>query len=282
MSLNQYFKPIIINPRHTIEYSELMPSAKLQPYISCFWGSQSPYMTNGQGNTTVVIPDGCMDIIFQVDYITGSHDMFFCGIHDRFLLDVPFQGNQLKSIFGIRFYFWAVHLFANNHMREARNMVIDVDAYFGDFKKDLEGILFEKMTLKERVVVVEQYLSKLLYARHHKRYQEDRLMDAIYHILIHKGLVKAKDIGQEACISQRQLERLFLEYYGCSPKKIASIVRFQNLWQDIYYGRYHNIMDVVWDYRYHSQAHFINDFKRYFNDTPLKAMNKLGLMSKIS
>ncbi len=86
------------------------------------------------------------------------------------------------------------------------------------------------MTLKERVVVVEKkYLSKLLYARHHKRYQEDRLMDALHHILIHKGLVKAKDIGQEACISQRQLERLFLEYYGCSPKKNCIHCAFSKL-----------------------------------------------------
>lgn len=40
------------------------------------------------------------------------------------------------------------------------------------------------------------------------------------------------DLKQETLIGERQLERLFSEYVGVSPKSLASMVRYQYLWSD--------------------------------------------------
>lgn len=40
------------------------------------------------------------------------------------------------------------------------------------------------------------------------------------------------DLKQGTLIGERQLERLFSEYVGVSPKSLASMVRYQYLWSD--------------------------------------------------
>ncbi len=71
------------------------------------------------------------------------------------------------------------------------------------------------------------------------------------------------DLTQEVLLGNRQLERLFLEYIGVSPKSLASMVRYQYLWSEILYNKDFNIMDAVYKYGYSDQAHLCHDFKKY-------------------
>lgn len=71
------------------------------------------------------------------------------------------------------------------------------------------------------------------------------------------------DLRQEVLIGSRQLERLFLEYIGVSPKSLASMVRYQYLWNELLYHKDFNIADAVYQYGYSDQAHLCHDFKKY-------------------
>ena len=71
-----------------------------------------------------------------------------------------------------------------------------------------------------------------------------------------------------------------MEYVGVSPKSLASLVRYQYLWNDIVYNRQLDILDAVCKYGYSDQAHLCHDFKKYHSmniaDAKKYAMKNVG------
>lgn len=85
-NLVNQFKPIIAKPKNTMEYVEFSPCHLLKPYIRCFWGSPQPVLKIKKAafipRSTIIIPDTCMDIIFEIDYHSNKINSVFCGIND--------------------------------------------------------------------------------------------------------------------------------------------------------------------------------------------------------
>jgi AraC-like DNA-binding protein len=99
-------------------------------------------------------------------------------------------------------------------------------------------------------------------------------MNAIHTILQAKGVVTASDLEISTGLSSRQLERVFREYTGLSPKKTADLVRFQNVWLNLCRPspQIRNIQDLVYAFGYSHQSHFNNSFKKFAGRTPLEAL----------
>ncbi|WP_052088351.1 helix-turn-helix domain-containing protein [Paenibacillus wynnii] len=273
-NLSELYYPLTAKPAHT---NEFLPCKALQPYIRCFWGPESS-LREPQTSTIqkeVIIPDTCMDIIWELDEAVGRPNIYFCGINDT-----PFEIMQenMKSgttRFAIRFHIWAVQFFADHHLRDVLNVSTDVEHYFSSFRKDLGDLLAVTDTMSERIAAAEAYLLQRLEGTHRTN---DSLMNAVHMIIKHKGVVTAEDLEISSGLSRRQLERLFQEYIGVAPKKSADLVRFQNVWQDLYYspGRRGRVQDIVFAYQYSHQSHLINNFKKYAGRTPMEALTNAG------
>lgn len=275
--LSKLFKPItanILNKSNT--YMEIIPSDDLRPYIRCFWGSPVPYRnkesTVSNLNKNLVIPDCCMDIIFDIDYCSNKLDNLFCSINDSPFYTAEVKKSSIVSTFGIRFNFWAVHLFSDKDLPKACNEFSEVDKYFKSLKKEIEEIVIKCPSIKERVYHVEKLLLRKLYNRH---FSNSNLLNGVYHILQAKGVTTISNISQYTCVSSRQLERIFREYIGITPKKCCSLVRYQNIWKDLVYKRNLSFSDITYNYGYSDQAHMINDFKKYHGSTPSKSIEEL-------
>lgn len=279
--LSELYYPITAKPSVA---GEIQPCKALSPYIRCYWGSLTSPEGSGEEtrqhiNDTVaptpgwetIIPDTCMDIIWEWDEHTGEAGGVFCGINDT-----PFEVRQnepknAKVLFAIRFHFWAVHLFADDHLRDVLNLHSEVEAYFSSFRKELGDRLPGTRSLGERIALAEAYL---LHRLDQVRPSHNGMLNAVYAIVKSKGVVNAGDLESSSGLGSRQLERLFREYIGISPKKTADLVRFQNVWLDLYRPspQYKNIQDVVFAYGYSHQSHLINNFKRFSGRTPLEAL----------
>ncbi|WP_339319940.1 helix-turn-helix domain-containing protein [Paenibacillus sp. FSL R10-2734] len=282
-NLSPLYFPITANPAQT---SEFLPSQALQPYIRCFWGSaarglHSEALVAVEDTTTyyeprmeTIIPDTCMDIIWNLNESTGLTTTVFSGINDA-PFEVPSDRGGMISTFGIRFHFWAVHYFADDHLRDVLNAFVDVDQYFGTFKRELGLLLEQANSMKERIAAAEAYLFQRL---ERGGRTNDRMMNAVYTIIKQKGVVTAEDLEASSTLSRRQLERLFQEYIGLSPKKNADLVRFQNVWREMYHlpAQTKNMQDLIFTYRFSHQPHFINSFKKYAGRTPLEALVYAG------
>lgn len=271
--LNSIYKPATAQPfLNTYTYSEYPPCDELKPFIACFWGSQGPVSTVDEvDEAMVVIPDTCMDIIFDINHINGAVESRFCGINDMPFTAGALARPALHSRFGIRFYFWAVHLFAGHSMRESTNGSFELELHFSEWRDYFENRLLVADTLIERKQMAEQYiLSKLDTgnSNHH-------LLNATYRILQSKGTQSIKDICSYTSTSQRQLERYFLDKVGITIKKVSNLVRYQNLWNDILYSNCVNVQDAVEKYGYTDQSHLINEFRKYHGNTPAQAKNSV-------
>lgn len=260
--LNNIYRPITAQPFLYDEYyTEIQPCEALKPYICCFWGTRKPYsdITSIKIKDKLVIPDTCMDIIFNINTDKNELDGFFAGLSDTTFIDKIKNVSSSMSCFAIRFYWWAVPLFSDESMKHVLNSFVEVEDYFKNFKRDLYDILIRNQLFRDRADRVQQYLIKKI--NHDK--QNNNIMNSIYKILKSKGTANISELAGFTAVSQRQLERLFLENIGVSPKKLSGLVRYQYLWQDILYNTNLNIHDSVCKYGYTDQSHLLNDFKKY-------------------
>jgi len=97
------------------------------------------------------------------------------------------------------------------------------------------------------------------------------VMDAVAEILQRKGNLEVGQLSKEIHISSRQLERLFKENIGISPKQLSSLIRYQYLWREVLCHPQFQIQDAVYRYGYTDQAHLLRDFKRFHTMNPVEA-----------
>lgn len=71
------------------------------------------------------------------------------------------------------------------------------------------------------------------------------------------------NLAKESFVSTRQLERLFHEYIGITPKKLSNLIRYQFLWKDILCDKDFDVLSAVYKYGYTDQSHLLREFKRY-------------------
>lgn len=263
---NRPYIPLTASPfRKDGEYREVIPRhPELQKYIRCFWGSESFYVKKGN-DTGIVVPDTCADIIYWVDYTANRISDGFCGINDVSFskTDKTMEGH-LVSLFAIRFYAWEVCAFSEDSLKGTLNGHFDVRSRFRWLDEELRPQLFEKNTLEERTSMTEAlFLRRLSGTEGRTSAHVQNVQRAVAQILLHKGALHTAGLAEECFISGRQLERLFHEYIGITPKKLCNLVRYQSVWNDILRNPDFQIQDAVWRYGYADQSHLLREFKRY-------------------
>jgi AraC-like DNA-binding protein len=260
--LYKSYHPVTATPYQcTEDYMEFAPCEALKPYIRCFWGSRraATRAENGAGEMDIVIPDTCMDIIFHVDFTHNHISSSFFGIDDR-TFAVPYDGEKnIFFVFAVRFYPWGAALFAEESLRETKNAFFDADCHFSTVKREMEQYLFDVSDICQLIPVAE----KILLNRLNERHQNQTVFQAVARILEKRGNLSAAALGQEIFVSSRQLQRLFLEYIGVAPKSLASMVRYQYIWNELLQDKNFNKADAALRYGYTDQAHLCHDFKKY-------------------
>lgn len=260
--LYKSYHPVTATPYQcTEDYMEFAPCEALKPYIRCFWDSRraATRAENGAEEMDIVIPDTCMDIIFHVDFTHNHISSSFFGIDDR-TFAVPYDGEKnIFFVFAVRFYPWGAALFAEESLRETKNAFFDADCHFSTVKREMERYLFDVSDICQLIPVAE----KILLNRLNERHQNQTVFQAVARILEKRGNLSAAALGQEIFVSSRQLQRLFLEYIGVAPKSLASMVRYQYIWNELLQDKNFNKADAALRYGYTDQAHLCHDFKKY-------------------
>ena len=259
------YHPITSTPfTQSPAYSEIAPSRALLPFIRCFWGTAD---TADAEESRLVIPDTCMDIIFNLDYTNNTADSCFCTIDENPHFSHNSADAARRSIFGIRFYAWSAALFADNSFAGTKNKAFDVDEFFTGLKRDILPVLLSVVSLPERAEMTEKYLLKRLDLNR----MNNNMMNAVWDIVFAGGNVRAAELAAKNAVSVRQLERWFNDNMGISPKSFSTLVRYQMIWQEICF-RGGNILDMTEKYGYCDQAHLLNDFKKHHSMTPKQAL----------
>lgn len=256
------YQPLTATPfKRNPSYVELASCKELRPYIRCYWGTDQS-LIQGENDIApgIVIPDTCVDIIYYIDNMTHEVSGGFCGINDRsFLLPGESGKDRTLTIFAIRFYAWSACAFAEESLRSTMNGYFEVGAFFEWLDRMIRPELPELRTLRDKAAFAERLLCRRL-----SDVRENRVVDrAIQNILANRGSLEVSDLAKESFVSTRQLERLFHDYIGITPKKLSNLVRYQFLWRDIIYETKFDVLNAVHKYGYTDQPHLLHEFKRY-------------------
>lgn len=279
---NITYHPLTAMPyRQNEAYRELPPAHhELAKYIRCFWGSGQPYLKQKEHDAeSLVIPDTCVDIIYNIDHTDNTVAGGFCGINDAAFFSASDRGcGHLVSTFAIRFYAWGVYPFAEDSLCGTVNGFYEVRSRFAWLDRILRQQLFEKRSLAERAAVVEDlFLGRISAASagatkgcvpggmlFSAKMRENSIVEcAVTQIHLHRGAIDAAGLARECFVSGRQLERVFHEYIGLTPKKFCNLVRYQYLWGEIIRNPAFQAADAVHCYGYADQSHLLREFKRY-------------------
>lgn len=247
--LTDAFAPITAQPFRS-GYREYSPCDALKPYIRCFWTSVN------QGGR-LIIPDLCADVIFDIE----SNEAFFCGVSDE-----SFVSHRLTETFGIRFYSWTAALFAEDSLHGTINGGFELGGHFRKLEKELAPQLAYATSTEQRIALSEKFLVNNL-----KERQCGLFTEALGEIITMRGVCTLGDIAKKLHVSSRQLERVFSEYSGLSPKKASMLIRYQCLWRDILSERDFNAADKASEYGYTDQSHLLKDFRRFHMVYPKQA-----------
>lgn len=252
-----------------MEYREYKPSAALAPYIDCFWVHQGRLPEN---ETYRCVPSGHTDIIIGT---TDGEEWLQRGenwekVPRAFLTGMWTTPAILKSTqriawFGIRFKPEVFVQLFRQPMREMENVTLDAYGVLGKRIADLTGQITETHDVHTHIALAEAFVAREL----SRRLPEDTYFThAIRLIRKFGGQVSTEELSKKVFVSERQLQRVFREHFGVTPKTYGRLMRFNQAASLLKNATKVNWSEVTYTCGYADQAHFIRDFREFAGAKP--------------
>lgn len=247
-----------------MRFDKIIPSERLRSYVRHFVVSESEAESNYKvlPSTGLVLGfqySGRLAIVKDKKYLPLA-TAGITGIRDRFAV---FKNTADTHTILVVFTETGLAAFASTPAHELFNQSLSLDHIFDRNKisETEEKLAFAK-TDRHRIGLVEKFLLS-----HLRNVQADGLItEAVKRIYHTKGTVKIKELTTALFISQSPFEKRFRKLVGTTPKKFASIVRFNAVLNTL--GGAKSLTDICYENNFFDQAHFIRDFKQYTGETP--------------
>ncbi|MBU0923334.1 AraC family transcriptional regulator [bacterium] len=237
------------------------PSNKLIKYIDAYWSIEN---VSKNSISIPIVPDGCMDIIYK------NGDLIFVGamIESKIVEILPFDYS-----FGIRFkpaiFPHLVKIDSNKYINE----VVSLEFLSQD--------LFNQIIInKNDELQTVDYLNQLFELLFEKIELNQKIIKAIDKIINHRGNISLKELEGYIDLSNRQLQRLFQNYLGYSPKKFCNIVRFFDLFKELIKNNTDNLSSKAYEFGYCDQSHLNKEFKKFSNLFPTHELMSIFYKTK--
>jgi AraC-like DNA-binding protein len=247
-----------------MKFDKYLPTEQLKPYVKYFVVSE-----NDVEKEYKVFPSSGLVIGFQYKGQLAS-------IRDNALIKLTSSGitgisdtykifKNSADIGTVLVYFTEIGFshFASHPVNELFNLSLSLDNVLNKNKiSEVEEKLFSATNDKQRLKIVEQFLLSQL-----KHSQTDKLIsEAVKLIYQYKGNIRIKALNEKLFISQSPFEKRFRKVVGTTPKKFASIIRFNSILNNL--NEEKSALEICYENNFFDHAHFIKDFKQFTGDTP--------------
>jgi len=247
-------------------FNIIPPSPLLANFIKHYW------LLETDGNSVVTertIPIGCMHLIFhRGSQLFSSFEnelqprSFICG-QTTFYTDVTSTGKINMIV--VVFQPYGAKAFFPMSMHEFHGKNISVTDIGDQSLVDLEKRLLDTTDNNECIRIIERYLLNRL---HSFTEYNLRRITAVIQGINKEPLATIPDLSQIACLSDKQLNRIFTEYIGSTPKEFTRIVRLQRALYSLQNYSKMNFAQLAYECGFYDQAHLIKEFKTFSGYTP--------------
>jgi AraC-like DNA-binding protein len=247
-----------------MQYTEYLPHPALSQIVECYWS------VRGLSDTfQTIYPDACMDILFNFgsSIETRSESGSELSHNTAFVIGNMFVPIQSRSsgetdLFGIRFHpsglgrILRVPLFEFNDSSEPLDSV---------YRLGPEAGKLQPLCAHDRVNLLDRWLLKRATFSSMKPEPWEYCLDGI---VARSGNVNLYDLSREAGISQKQMERKFVEKVGPTPKQFAQLLKFRKLREYLATRNDESLMNVAFDFEFTDHAHLTKFFRKFAGITP--------------
>jgi AraC-like DNA-binding protein len=249
-----------------MRFDKIIPTDRLKPYVKHLVISE-----NSAEQSYKVLPSTGLVIGFQYKgHLAVLKDNKEISLAKAGITDLSdsfkiFQNSTNIGTILVFFTETGIAQFSNCPANELFNLSVSLDNLFDkNTVAQTEEKLADSTTDNERIRIVERFLLAVL-----KEKESDKLIvEAVKLIYQSKGTIKIKELNEKLFISQSPFEKRFRKTVGTTPKKFASIVRFNSVINQ--FGANKTLTEICYENNFFDQAHFIKDFKQYTGDTPEK------------
>lgn len=195
----------------------------------------------------------CSTLNGQYSIVTNRH----VG-RDFMVFQVQFQPGALFQLTGIPSH-------------ELTNTFVDAEGVFSSEISRVNERLSYTKHYTEMIPIVENFIFYLI---NRAKYRQLRPIDKVSRFMLQYPSVVALDwpgldwLADQACLSQRQFYRQFMEREGVSPKLYARIARFENAMKLKNAQPAKDWLSVALDLGYYDYQHLVRDFKEFTSLTP--------------
>jgi len=242
-------------------YCEFQPSKALKPYVACYWTIDVEAF--GRGVMHRILPDGCIDLIFDLKERSTPKGAFVTGLMPAF---EAFELIGDFSMFGIRFFAEAARRLIVYPVAELSGHRVFLDELWG---KAAGPIVEEVQTASSAAEIIDRVEVMLMKQLQRYNSSSDRLLESgMRYIYASQGRLSIRSLAEKLGYSERNVRRIFRDELGAGPKQLIDIVRFQFLLQELQQRTSFRFADVAVKYGYYDQSHLIRGFKQYYGLSP--------------
>ena len=138
--------------------------------------------------------------------------------------------------------------------------------------KEYTRALHETIDVIAKSEIIARFISQLLLTKVY--YPHATIVEAIEMIVKNKGKITVKELTTTLNITERTLQRNFIEHVGIPPKKFAKVIQFQASFNQVTAESYSRLTDIVYENGFADQSHFIRDFKKFTGLRPNEMQHK--------
>ncbi len=246
-------------------YREVAPHPALRPFVDRFWKRSG----DGRVQKICVLPDGCMDLVLDLDRGSG----FAVGTMSRAdVVELP----PAHRLVAVRFRPAGAAPFLGLAAHELTDREVDFDDLQLRF---LPGDLFDRSPGTGDALGA---LQGALLARVPAMPAPDRRVAAGVRALFGEAPPAVERLAGELGLSRQHLGRVFRDQVGVGPKLLARIARLQRAVRALQTTVLSSLAQAAAEVGYFDEAHMDRDFRELVGLTPGRVKGDPGSIRPIA
>jgi len=245
------------------------PRTSLQPFIESYKFLKVEDIS--QNYTIEDYPRTALDMVFifdgSVNIKTKTSEKMklskcvFLGLIDK---KYEIEISNYTTALQVRFKPNGIYPLSKIPLSEGWGNQISLDQLIGDEKENIYDQIGNEGCLTNKIDLLENYLLKK-YKAANTHYKFNYCLSLIANS---DSNVSVLQLASSINSNYKSLDRWFKKFVGTNPKKFLQLNRFKNILNKLEGQTQYDWMDLVADYGFHDQSHFIHQFKAIADSTP--------------
>jgi AraC-like DNA-binding protein len=252
-----------------LQYREFKLRPPLDRWVECIWYLE----VESSSDTSVqrVLPDGRMELVIHVGepfsyHKSGSLErqgrVMLSGQLSRPLLLMPRAGGR---VLGIRFKPAGASALFRFSLADLTDQLCALDQVSQGLQHALLNAVEQSVASGSISPHTIDKVAEVLLS--HSRNSPPPIVNAAVSELENSdGTASVSRVAESCGVSERQLERLFRQHVGLTPKTLSRLLRFQRAL--VVGDERTNWAEVAMHAGYYDQSHLLRDFRQFAGETP--------------